>query len=168
ILCDSFLFFGNFQSLDRNLQLTGLLVEGDDASVDLLTNRKALRTLFVTITRQIRTADEAVEVVIDQTNFQTTIGNSGYFAGYHGILAQFTRSCCFTDLVAGKLLDAERDAFLLNVNVENDCLNDFTLVVLFDDLFAWAVPVKIGKVNHTVDIAVEADEQTEFGLVLNF
>src|SRR5690606_19576999 len=46
VLSDSFLFFGDFERLDRDLQLAGLLVESDDASVNLLTDREAFRTLF--------------------------------------------------------------------------------------------------------------------------
>ncbi len=47
-------------------------------------------------------------------------------------------------------------------------LNDVALVELFDDLLARTVPVEVGKVHHAVNVAVEADEQAEFGLVLDF
>src|SRR5690606_17438111 len=66
VLSDSFLFFGDFERLDRDLQLAGLLVEGDDAGVNLLTDREAFRTLFVAVTRQIRTLDEAFQIVVDE------------------------------------------------------------------------------------------------------
>src|SRR3954470_12239640 len=41
VLCDGFLLLGHFQCLDRDLDLAGLLVELDDARVDLFADRKA-------------------------------------------------------------------------------------------------------------------------------
>ena len=40
-------------------------------------------------------------------------------------------------------------------------------LVLLDDLLARTVPVEVGEVDHAVDVAVEADEQAELGLVLD-
>src|SRR5262245_13103003 len=43
ILRDGFLLLGHFQRLDRHLDLAGLLVELDDAGIDLLADGEALR-----------------------------------------------------------------------------------------------------------------------------
>lgn len=51
VLSDSFFFFSDFERLDRDLRLAGLLVESDDASVKLLTDREAFRTLLVAVAR---------------------------------------------------------------------------------------------------------------------
>ena len=51
-LSNGFLLFGDFQSLDGQLDLAVLLGEVGDARVDNLTNRETLRTLFVTVTRE--------------------------------------------------------------------------------------------------------------------
>ena len=66
-----------------------------------------------------------------------------------------------------QLLDAERDALLLDVDVEHLRLDHVAAVVLLDDLLARTVPVEVGEVDHAVDVAVEADEQAELGLVLD-
>src|SRR6202000_1271133 len=42
------------------------------------------------------------------------------------------------------------------------------LLVARHGLFARDVPVDVGQVHHAVDVVVEADEQTEFGGVLDF
>jgi hypothetical protein len=67
-----------------------------------------------------------------------------------------------------QLLDAERDALLLDVDVEHLGLDHVALLVVLDGLLARLVPVEVGEVDHAVDVAVEADEQTEFGDVLDF
>src|SRR5690606_28640792 len=152
---------GDLESLDRDLQLAGLLVEGDDASVDLLTDREALRTLLVAVTRQVSAADEGLDVVVDQTNVQTAVLDVDHFAGHDSALAQFTRSSSLAERVTAELLDAERDALLLDVDVENLSLDDVTAVVLLDDLLARTVPVEIRQVHHAVDVALEANEQAE-------
>ena len=69
--------------------------------------------------------------------------------------------------VAGDLLDAERDALLLDVDVEHDSLDQVALLVVLDRFLARAAPVEVGKVDHAVDVALEADEQAEFGDVLD-
>ena len=66
-----------------------------------------------------------------------------------------------------QLLDAERDALLLDVDVEHLRLDHLAAVILLDDLLARTVPVEVGEVDHAVDVAVEADEQAELGLVLD-
>ena len=66
-----------------------------------------------------------------------------------------------------ELLDAERDALLLDVHVENLGAHDVALLEVVDDLLARTVPVEVREVDHAVDVVLEADEQTELGLVLH-
>src|SRR5208283_4324636 len=68
----------------------------------------------------------------------------------------------------GELFDAERNALLLDIDVEHLRLGLVALLVLLDDLLAGAFPVEIGEMHHAVDIAVETKEQAELGLVLDF
>lgn len=132
-------------------------------------DREALRALLVAVAGEVGTADEGSDVfVVDELHFDATVVDRDDFAGNDCILAQVARSSGVADCILAELLDAERDAFLLDIDVENDGLDDVTLVELLDDLFAWTVPVEVGEVHHAVDIAVEADEQAEFGLVLDF
>ena len=65
------------------------------------------------------------------------------------------------------MLDAERDAFFFLINIQNDGLDGIALLIFLDDLLARTVPVEIGQMHHAVHIAFKADEQTEFGLVLD-
>ena len=69
--------------------------------------------------------------------------------------------------IAFELLDAERDALLLDIDVEHLRLDLVALLVLLDHLLARTLPVEIGEVDHAVDVAVEAEEQAELGLVLD-
>src|SRR3546814_3066983 len=66
-----------------------------------------------------------------------------------------------------KLLDAEADAFLLDVDVENDDLHGLALAVEVQRFFARDAPRDVRHVDHAVDVARQADEQTEFGRVLD-
>src|SRR6185312_12229576 len=69
--------------------------------------------------------------------------------------------------VAGELLDAERDALLLDVDVQHLGLDHVALVVLGDGFLAGHGPVEVAEVHHAVDVVVEADEQAELGGVLD-
>ena len=69
--------------------------------------------------------------------------------------------------VLAQLLDAERDALLLDVDVEHLGVDHVALVVLLDGLLAGELPVEVGEVHHAVDVVVEADEQAELGDVLD-
>ena len=73
----------------------------------------------------------------------------------------------FLEGIAADLLDAERDALLLDVDVEHLRLDLVAAIVVLDRLLARTVPVEVGEVDHAVDVAVEADEQAELGLVLD-
>ena len=69
--------------------------------------------------------------------------------------------------IALELLDAERDALLLDVDVEHLRLHLVALLVLVDHLLARTLPVEVGEMDHAVHVAVEAEEQAELGLVLD-
>ena len=65
------------------------------------------------------------------------------------------------------MLDADSDALLLDIDVEHLGFDVIAFLVVLDRLLAGPVPVEIGKMDHAIDIGVEADEQTELGLVLD-
>src|SRR5207244_9612689 len=62
VLRDGFLLFGDFERLDRHLDLAGLLVELDHAGIDLLADGEAFGALVVAVTRELRALDEGREV----------------------------------------------------------------------------------------------------------
>src|SRR3546814_13241338 len=59
------------------------------------------------------------------------------------------------------------DAFLLDVDVENDDLHGLALAVEVQRFFARDAPRDVRHVDHAVDVAREADEQTELGRILD-
>ncbi len=61
------------------------------------------------------------------------------------------------------LLDAEADAFLLDVDIQHLCLNDIALVVTRQGFFALGVPRDVAEVDHAVQFRREADKQAELG-----
>src|SRR3546814_3805598 len=67
-----------------------------------------------------------------------------------------------------KLLHAQRNALLLDIDVENDCLDDFTLAMEVKRVFAGDSPCDVRHVDHAIDVAVETNEQAEFSGVLDF
>src|SRR5438552_617163 len=64
-------------------------------------------------------------------------------------------------------LAAERDALLLDIHVEHPGADLVALLVILHRLLAGLGPVEVGEMDHAVDVAVEADEQAELGLVLD-
>jgi hypothetical protein len=67
-----------------------------------------------------------------------------------------------------KLLHAEADAFLVDIDVEHDGRNLLALAVQRQRVLARDAPGDVRHVDHAVDVAVEADEQAELGRVLDF
>src|SRR5581483_3353073 len=165
VLGDRFLFLGDFQRLDRDADLVGLLVEIGDPGIDLLALGEALRPLLRAVARQVRPADEGGQVGVDDLHVDAGFLHVDHLAGDHRALADFAAR--FLERIAADLLDAERDALLLDIDVENLGADLVAAIVVLDRLLAGNVPVEVGEVDHAVDIAVEADEEAELGLVLD-
>ena len=108
---------------------------------------------------------KAVEVGVDDLHFEAAILHLEDLAGDD--LALLDVAGASAKGSPAELLDAERDALLLDVDVENLGADHVALLELLDDLLAGTVPVEIREVDHAVDVAVEADEETELGLVLD-
>src|SRR5690606_34405288 len=167
---NGFAFFGDFQRLDRELDAAGLAVVLGDACVDLFALAETLRTLIVAIAGEVSTTDEGGDVAVSDAHFDAAVGDVDHFRGDNSVLlqARAVSSAGIGQVVSSKLLDTERDTFLFDVDVEDLGLDDVATVVVFEGNFTRLLPVEVGEVNHAVHIAFEADEQTEFGLVLDF
>src|SRR5205085_6388932 len=68
VLRDGFLLLGDFQRLDRDLNLARLLVELDHAGINLFADGEAVGTLVVAVARQFRALDEGGEVGASDLN----------------------------------------------------------------------------------------------------
>src|SRR3546814_9908575 len=66
-----------------------------------------------------------------------------------------------------KLLDAQADAFLLDIDVEDDDLHRLALAVEMQGFLARDAPGDVRHVNHAVDVAGQADEQDRKSTRLN-
>ena len=155
-------------ALIETRDLAGLAVELGDAGVDLLTDGETLRALIGAVAGEIGALDEGGEIGTDDLHFEAAFLDVGDFAGDDRALLESRRAAPGVHRIAVELLDAERDALLLDIDVENLRLDHVALLVLFDHLLARTLPVEVGEMDHAVDIAVEAEEQAEFGLVLDF
>src|SRR5689334_16091117 len=164
VLRDGFLLFGDFQRLDRDLHLAGLLVELDHAGIDLFADGETLGALIVAIAGQFRPLDEGGEVGARDLHLDTGLLHFEHFAGHDRALLDVAG---LREGVAFELLDAERDALLFDIDVEHHGLDHVALLEVVDHLLARKLPVEVGEMDHAVDVAFEAQEQTELGLVLD-
>src|SRR3954468_1831013 len=164
VLRVGFLLFGNFQRLDRHLDLAGLLVELDHAGIDLLADGETLGALVVAITGQFGALDEGGEVGARDLHLDAGFLHFEHFAGHDRALLDVAR---LREGIAFELLDAKRDALLFDIDVEHHGLDHVALLEVVDDLLARKLPVEVGQMHHAVDVAVETEEQTELGLVLD-
>src|SRR3981189_396150 len=164
VLRDGFLLFGDFQRLDRDLALSGLLVELDHPRIDLFAARETLGALIVAITGEFRPLDEGVEVGAGDLDLDAAFLDLEYFAGHDRALLDVAR---LGERIALELLDAERDALLLDIDIEHHGLDHVALLEVVDHLLARKLPVEIRQMDHAVDIALEPEEQAELGLVLD-
>src|SRR3954451_9724415 len=164
VLRDGFLLFGDFERLDRHLDLAGLLVELDHAGIDLLADGEAFGALIVAVTSELRALHESGEVGTGDLHLDAALLHFDHFAGHDRALLDIAR---LGEGVAFELLDAERNTLLLDVHIEHHGLHHVALLVVVDHLLARLLPVEVGEMDHAVDVALEAQEQTEFGLVLD-
>src|SRR6202165_4900254 len=164
VLRDGLLLFGDFQRLDRDLHLAGLLVELDHPRIDLFADGETLGALIGTLARQFGSLDEGGEVGAGDLNLDAAFLHFEHFAGHDRALLDVAR---LGEGVAFELLDAERDALLFDIDVEYHGLDHVALLEVVDHLLARKLPVEIGQMDHAVDVALEAEEQAELGLVLD-
>src|SRR3981189_2292817 len=164
VLRDGLLLFGDFQRLDRDLHLAGLLVELDHPRIDLFADGEALGALIGTLARQFGPLDEGGEFGAGNPDLDATFLHLEYFAGHDRALLDVAR---LGERIALELLDAERDALLLDIDVEHHGLDHVALLEVVDHLLARKLPVEIRQMDHAVDIALEPEEQAELGLVLD-
>src|SRR6202161_2605170 len=164
ILRDGFLFLGDFQRLDRDLHLAGLLVELDHPRIDLFADGETLGALIGALARQFGPLDEGGEVGAGNPDVDATFLHLEHFAGHHRALLDVAR---LGERIALELLDAERNALLLDIDIEHHGLDHVALLEVVDHLLARKLPVEIGQMDHAVDIALEPEEQAELGLVLD-
>src|SRR4051812_43944459 len=164
VLGNRLLLLGHFECLDRELHLGGAAVEQDDAGIDLLADLEAVGTLVVAVAGELRTLDEGGQIPANDLHVDAGLLDLGDLGGDDVALLHVGGG---RHRVALELLDAERDALLLDIDVQHLGLDLVALLVLLDDLLARTLPVEIGEMDHAVHIAVEAEEQTELGLVLD-
>src|SRR5215471_9077450 len=162
VLRDRLLLLGHLQRLDRDLDLVGAAVELGDARIHLLAGREALGALLGAVAGELGALDEGGEVGADDLHLEPRLLDLGHLASDHGALLDLAG---LGERIAFELLDAERDALLLDIDVEHLGAHLVALLELLDDLLARTLPVEIGEVDHAV--AVEAEEETELGLVLD-
>src|SRR5579864_8164051 len=165
VLGDRLLLLGDFECLDRDRHLVGAAIELGDAGVHLLADRKTLGALLGAVTGEFRALDEGGEIGADELHFEAGFLDLDDLAGHH---RAFLDVAGLGEGIAFELLDAERDALLLDVHVEHLSAHLVALLELVDDLLARPFPVEVGEMDHAVDVTIEAEEQAELGLVLDF
>src|SRR5471030_2014964 len=164
VLRDGFLFLGDFERLDRDLHLASLLVELDHPRIDLFADGETLGALIGALTRQFGPLDEGGEVGAGDLDLDAAFLDLEHLASDDRTLLDVAR---LGERIAFELLDAERDALLLDIDVEHHGLDHVALLEVVDHLLARKLPVEVGQVDHAVDIALEPEEQAELGLVLD-
>src|ERR1700754_4943865 len=164
VLRDGLLFFGDFERLDRDLNLARLLVELDHPRIDLFAHGETLGALIGALARQFGPLDEGREIGTDDLNLDAAFLHFKHFASDDRALLDIAR---LGERIALELLDAERDALLFDIDIEHHGLDHVALLEVVDHLLARKLPVEIGQMDHAVDVAFETQEQAEFGLVLD-
>ena len=120
------LFFLDFLTLDGQRQLSRLTINGGDLGIDLFTYGEAVRALIAFVPRKLGTADEPGQHVVD-LDLDAVGLNRAHDAGYDIALVDGVEDGCRR--IIAHLLDAEADAFLLDIDVEHLCLDGLALLV---------------------------------------
>src|SRR5262249_22208684 len=118
ILGDRLLFLRHFERLDRDLDLVRAAVELGHPRVYLLSHRKTLRPLLAAVAGKLGSLDERSEIGTDNDHVDAAFLPRRHFAGYDSALPDV--ACAFgRERIAFDLLDAERDALFLHVDIEH-------------------------------------------------
>ena len=141
--------------LDGEAETTLGLVDLDDAGLDLLAGLEDILDLLDTVLADLRDVDESVDVA-GEFDEGAEVGDLG-----DGSLDEIADLELALDLLPGiglELLDAEADALVGLVDVDDDRIH---LVALLED-FARVVdllgPAEVGDVHHAVDALLQLHE----------
>src|SRR6202790_2262860 len=104
VLRDGLLLFGDFQRLDRDLHLAGLLVELDHPRIYLFADGETLGALIGALARQFGALDEGGEVGAGDPDLDAAFLDLEHFAGDDRTLLDVAR---LGEGIALELLDAE-------------------------------------------------------------
>src|SRR5260370_15577182 len=106
VLRDGFLLLGDFQRLDRDLHLAGLLVELDHPRIDLFADGETLGALIGALARQFGALDEGGDVGAGDLDLDAARLYLKHFAGHDRALLDVAR---LGERITLELLDADRD-----------------------------------------------------------
>ena len=146
--------------LDRQHHPARGPVDVGDLGVELVADGVAVGTLLGAVAGKLRLADEARDAVLHR-DVDAVVLDAGHDDGDH--VALLGDRAHLLERIVGQLLDAERDALLVHVDVEDLDLDLVALLVVADRLVAGLVPRQVAQMHHAVDVAGQADEQAELG-----
>ena len=111
------------------------------------------------------TADEAGERLAD-TDFDAIVGQLGDGTGDDFTLAVAVHLA--GERIVGQLLDAKRNALLVDIDIEDLRFHHIAFVEAFQSGLASGVPADVGQVHQTIDLVGQTHKQTKFGDVADF
>src|SRR5216683_1962368 len=154
------LLFIDLARLDRHRHPPRGAVDRRDLGIDPFADGKAVGALLAAVARQLGFSDETGHAV-GQRDLDPGFGDPRDRAGNDIALLHLGHA--LLERIGLELLDAERNALFLDIDIEHLDAHDLPLVVVAHGLLAGAGPVDIREMHHAVDIAGQADEQTELG-----
>src|SRR5206468_4308796 len=137
-----------------------------------------LGALLVAVAAKVAELDEAGRPIVANLHVETGVLDRADVYGHDIALVDArtaarcsTGTWASTGALAGaaafELLHAKRNPLLLDIDVEHLRLDQLTLAVELKGFLARDAPGDVRHVDHSVDIALEADEQPELGRVLD-
>ena len=114
--------------------------------------------------RELRDVDQALDALLDLDE-DAEVGDAGDLALHAAADRIALRHA--RPRILGELLDAERDALVLDVDAEHDRLDVVALLVELGGVLDLLGPVQVGDVHQAVDALVDADEDAEVGDALH-
>src|SRR6266581_6309725 len=126
VLGDRLLLLGDFERLDRHRDLAAAAIELGDAGVDLLADRETLGALLGAVAGEFGTLDEGGEIRADDLHVDARFLDLGDLAGDDRALLEVAG---LRERIRLELLDGERDALLLDIDVEHEEQAELGLVL---------------------------------------
>src|SRR5690606_26691768 len=152
--------FGVIASLDRQLDRTRLAIDVDDHGFDVVAGLQHGGGVFHAARRDLGSTQIAFDV--DRQGHDRALGLDRLdHARHHGALVVGGNEV--VERIAFKLLDAQRDAFLVGIDAQYHGLDFVALLEVAHGFFARFGPGQVGQVHQAVDAAGQTDKYAEVG-----
>ena len=165
VLTEAAIFAVADELLDGEGDLAFIGIDADDLGFVDFADLDDVRGILNMIAAKLADVDEAFDAIGD-------LGECAEFRDFRDLAiddgaGRIHVGECFPG-ISGQLLDAEAEAFIFDVDVEDDSFDLIAALVDFGRIADFLCPADIGDMDEAVDAIFDTNEETEIGDIADF